>query len=101
MGYYTHYTLSVLDEKIGGWDMEPYVTLLDLGYGLQPNGKPTQGCTWYDHNKDMKRLSKQFPEVVFVLSGEGEETGDLWKKYYKNGLMQECRAIITYDEYDP
>jgi hypothetical protein len=30
----------------------------------------------------------------------GEEGGDMWKRYYKNGKVQVANAKITYDEYD-
>ena len=55
---------------------------------------------WYEHDKEMIELSKQFPETVFCLYGNGEENGDTWYKYYKNGKSQYCPAKITYDEYD-
>jgi hypothetical protein len=48
----------------------------------------------------MKEVSKQHPDIVFELHGEGEEAGDIWYKYYKNGKMQVCKGHITFDEYD-
>lgn len=57
-------------------------------------------CKWYEHDEHMRQLSKKYPSVVFILHGEGEEQGDDWFKYYKNGKMQECRAKIIFDEYD-
>jgi hypothetical protein len=57
-------------------------------------------CKWYDHHKEMVNVSETYPNVLFILNGEGEERGDLWTKYYKNGKCQECRAKITYDEFD-
>lgn len=53
---------------------------------------------WYEHDRDMLDISMKFPDTVFVLSGEGEESGDLWKTYYKNGVKQDAPAIITYPE---
>lgn len=57
-------------------------------------------CKWYDHEEDMKIFSKRFPTIIFKLEGVGEEPGDLWVKYFKNGKMQKCIAIISYEEYD-
>lgn len=68
-----------LEEKIAG-----------VEYG------PRDACKWYEHQKDLVELSKQFPGVLFTLSGEGEENGDLWKLYVRNGVAQEAKAVITY-----
>jgi hypothetical protein len=57
-------------------------------------------CKWYESDEDMKKISKKYPLTIFVLEGEGEESGDLWKKYFLNGKMQEAKAKITYDEFD-
>ena len=57
-------------------------------------------CKWYEHQKHMKHFSKQFPTTLFTLSGEGEEPGDLWKKYFLNGKIQVANAKITYDKFD-
>lgn len=32
---------------------------------------------WYENKLDMEKLSSKFPEVEFILSGEGEENGDI------------------------
>ena len=40
----------------------------------------------------MLKLSLEFPEYVFILDGEGEESGDIWRSFYKNGKM------YTWDE---
>jgi len=57
-------------------------------------------CKWYEHDDDMLRLSERYPMVVFTLSGEGEESGDIWKKYYCAGKVQIARAKITFDPFD-
>lgn len=57
------------------------------------------GAKWYDHDYDMLKLSKQFPELLFTLNGHGEEPEDMWYTYYHNGMLQYCPAIITYDDF--
>lgn len=55
---------------------------------------------WYNHENDMREISKQFPDVIFQLNGEGEESGDIWVKYFVNGKMQTASAKITFDGFD-
>ena len=57
-------------------------------------------CKWYEHDEDMKKISLKYPDYIFELYGDGEEYGDLWKTYYKNGKMQGCLAKIRYDDFD-
>ena len=105
MGYYTNYTLTVIeegDERIDEiteamQEFEPKYGegwLFDVYCGDADNSK------WYEHEEEMRTFSSMFPTAVFKLGGEGEEPGDLWKKYFKNGKMQECLAEITFPPYD-
>ena len=55
---------------------------------------------WYDHDKTMRELSAQYPDVLFTLTGEGEEPGDLWVKYYKGGKCHEAETRIIFEEFD-
>ena len=102
MGYHTDHTLDnfhdlpdeVIDrmEKLGDYfaDMAS-----EDGYC---------GGKWYDHDEDFKALSKEFPDIVFELSGSGEGDGtdspDLWRSYYKDGKVQTCVARVSYAPYD-
>lgn len=103
MGYQTLYTLSVHEgeetiEEILFNESED--TFNGLYYAVYPNGEPMDAVKWYDHENDMLELSKSYPFIVFALRGEGEEGGDIWYKYFKNGKMQHCPAKITFDEYN-
>lgn len=77
-------------------------TELFLYDGTEPVADSLQdSCKWYDHEDDMKRLSKLFPDVVFTLKGTGEEAGDVWVKYFKDGKVQVDKAEIRLAEFDP
>lgn len=96
MGYYTKYELSIHDDQGRYLDMGDIVDALVKHVDYDPLD---ESCKWYDHEDDMKWLSKEYSGTVFKLHGEGEESGDLWDKYFLNGKMQACKAIVTYDEY--
>ena len=99
MGYYTSYTLETDAE-----DDQPIVDALRekevIGGALSEGFEVYESVKWYEHEDDMRSISKAFPAVLFHLHGEGEENGDLWDKYFKNGKMQVCKAVISYPAYD-
>lgn len=116
MGYYTNYSLTILEgdeymditetaTTVSGEKVEivrESVYALDrIVNHLSTVFNPFESeCKWYNHEKDMISASEQFPDYVLELSGEGEESGDIWKKYFKNGKMQICQAEIVFDEFD-
>lgn len=77
MAYNTNYNLYVA----GADRTEVLIELEDI-VGYDPM---EETCSWYEHNEHMLALAKRFPAAVLTLSGEGEEGGDLWRKYYKHG----------------
>ena len=110
MGYYTYHTLKVrnvlpneeeaLVEAMKELDIIPYA-LSDVPYHYDANCVACSGddaVKWYEHEEDMLELSKMFPLMIFKLHGEGEESGDLWNCYYRNGESEECRAEIMLPE---
>jgi hypothetical protein len=98
MGYYTKYELEHEPKSLGH---SPSIEkeMETLGSGEYDPFEDT--VKWYEHEEDMKKLSLQFPDVLFTLSGEGEEAGDVWKKYFKNGKVQVAKAVLTIDAFDP
>jgi hypothetical protein len=102
MGYYTSYKLKELtgqDHLVGEFVREDG----DKGYqayALHEDGESGESCKWYDHEDFLKKFSLKHPKALFELSGEGEESGDVWKKYSQNGKVQTCKAVITFPEFD-
>ena len=100
MGYYTQHTLKVIEG-------DPYLITIfreesdTANYSLNDDGKCREESTWYDSNTDMKNFSIKHPEALFQMDGEGEKSGDIWRQYWKNGKVQNIRAVLTYEPYDP
>jgi hypothetical protein len=95
MGYYTSYELNVIDDKVNLEDHKVGIGEVS-DYG-NPFDEPNK---WYDHEDDMRAYSKAFPDLVFELTGDGEEAGDNWREYYKAGKVQRCAGIIIYPVFD-
>lgn len=91
MGYYTDYDLSEVS-------LEQQEQLDKIvGYNISEN---PIGVKWYNHEQDLLKLSLMYPEDIIEVSGVGEESGDIWIKYFKNGKVQVCNAIISFDSFD-
>ena len=104
MGYYTDYEIYVTDPQGNTWTGEflnenrkdhDYFDSLCRNEGAL-------NARWYDHEYDIAEASKnpKFKDYLIKLIGEGEEPGDLWIKYFKNGKVQVCKAEIVYPHFD-
>ena len=99
MGYYTKYTLRILNENdflietLRNENAKAFHALLS-------NGEPSHESKWYEHEEVLKMFSLKFPNVIFELKGEGEENGAYWVKYFMNGKMQHGQASIVYEPFD-
>ena len=54
---------------------------------------------WYDHVEDMIKLSKVFPETLFILDGWGEELGDVWRELYMNEERVRSEPMLVFSNY--
>lgn len=55
---------------------------------------------WYDYDTDMVKLSTEYPEVLFTLTGVGEGPGDMRRHFFQNSMSQQVRVILTYPLFD-
>lgn len=102
MGYYTYYNLEAYENgaHVTTEREEEICTVASEITGIAFDhfeDLSWDSMKWYDHEDDMLELSKRFPDVTFVLYGEGEERDDNWVAYYKNGDSEYCGARIVYD----
>ena len=101
MGYYTSYTLSVIE----GGDEEQLISEFrkesaGARYAVDEYGDSNDSCKWYESNTDLINFSKKHPNAIFCLEGDGEDSDDNWKLYVKDGHTQECRAKMVFPEFD-
>jgi len=102
MGYDTRYKLHALPAQ----DPDFYEALsftdgYTPGYYEEGDTLFDEPVKWYDHDKDMRRLSVEHPGVVFILDGEGEDAGDIWRTFYKGGKSYTWRPDVEPPAYDP
>lgn len=128
MGYYTCFTLKVkpYDEKSEkkqptaseiaktmneGFekDEEFYPFSSSIEDLIDENSKATSffmdcedSAKWYEYDEEMTALSEKYPDTLFKLHGDGEETGDTWDVYYLGGKSAEYRPgpIPPFDPKD-
>ena len=100
MGYYTSYSLEINDES----EREAIVCELRakevIDYALTSSLGTNDDVKWYSCSEDMKDVSEKFPDVLFTLSGEGEEHGDLWKEYFLAGQSHCVKVTLSFPEFD-
>jgi len=41
---------------------------------------------WYDHYEDMIEFSKKHKNIMFRLTGFGDNNGDIWRSYFHDGI---------------
>lgn len=101
MGYYTDFKLTT--KPAAEISLDLLETITNYSWESYGGGEYTPGDSikWYEWTENMKELSLVFPDTLFILEGEGEESGDLWKAYFKNGKSQEIRAEVVFEEFDP
>jgi len=102
MGYHTRYKLHCLPSQHP--DFYEELTLDGTAVGPYEEGDTLFDgeCKWYDHDHEMRRLSVENPRIVFILDGEGEDAGDIWRTFYKGGRSYTWRPDVEPPafEYD-
>jgi len=98
MGYYTDFKLTIegdeVDERVIAEDLS------DISTYDWDDDLILCEAKWYGWVQDMTKLSQMYPNTLFKLSGDGEENGDQWICYFKDGKKQLCEAKISFDPFD-
>lgn len=92
MGYYTNYEIIAIEDPNEEfddflWDLADYTDYKELQEGYATSIK------WYDWKEDSIEISKRYPNILFRIQGDGEESDDLWRFYCKNGKSKYIEMI--------
>lgn len=95
MGYYTIFqcqteTTGEQRDKLGEIS----------GYSIESMFDGEENVKWYDFESDIKQWSEIYPDQLFEWWGEGEESGDMWRAYVKNGKYFYQKAKIMFEDFD-
>lgn len=77
------------DDLIGDWIES------NLDYALRRDGSSKGECKWYDHAKDIAKLSEDITDILFTLECSGED-GEHWRVYALNGKTQRANGKVVY-----
>ena len=100
MGYYTAFSMET-DKPENLWLIQEFRKYsIGADYAVDLDGEYTDTTKWYKWKDEAIEFSKLYPDILFCISGEGEESGDIWKAYFQNGKHQICQARIVFDPYD-
>ena len=115
MGYYSCYSLSlgIFDEEkkeLKYLDIdEDYINIIedltntyeDAKYAFDDRGRSIDELKWYEYKNDFAAFSLKYPNIIFEVYREGEESLDLETSYFKDGKSQISYAKIEYDKFNP
>jgi len=94
MGYYTNYEITA-DEVLPDDFEDKFEEITDYTFR---DGEFE--AKWYDYKADMKEISKIYPDILFTVEGEGEESGDVWRHYFKNTKDYIVKPKLIWSEFD-
>lgn len=113
MGYYTYFTINIEIKQRDSEFESLNFSIKDLilqtlekvsGYSFENWGddiiSSNGNIKWYDYEKDMKKVSSAFPNILFTVNGKGEDSEDLWKAYHLGGKCFTTHAEIVYEKFD-
>jgi hypothetical protein len=109
MGYITRFSLSTIKGPVLTDEKEKEIAneLAKILYNDTSDHPPLyfddileESMKWYECSADMKRISKMYPDYTFLLEGEGEDSGDMWREFFKNGMSKRIKARVVFDDFD-
>lgn len=88
MGYYTQYSVRQLRNTVSGDVLSALIAGDECAScALDPEGDTRRAEKWYNHEATLCSWSTQYPDAVFLLHAEGEDSDGIWDKYFWDGKL--------------
>ena len=105
MGYLTKFTIKIVTgEDPEGPSSDKILSELrgscDALYAVDVMGHSSDSVKWYTMNDDMIKFSKCYPQIVFVVTGDGEEGDHFYRSYFLGGQSYSKKGAISYPPFD-
>lgn len=90
MGYDTSFSLRLVKGDPAEYDKFIEKLRKKSGYDGLCDGDcyDGEGIHWYDHEKDLKNVTKKFPDLIIEVNGVGEDYDDIWTERWQNGRSE-------------
>ena len=90
MGYDTSFSLRLVKGDPAEYDKFIEKLRKKSGYDGLCDGDcyDGEGIHWYDHEKDLKSVTKKFPDLIIEVNGVGEDYDDIWTERWQNGRSE-------------
>lgn len=104
MGYYTYFELTMECSKEQEEQVKKYTdsfTEEDEHNGAWCLAELIQKgfveAKWYEFDKEFPEFAKKFPDVLFIVYGDGEDRDDIWEARFKGNEMEtHCVAMPPF-----
>jgi hypothetical protein len=100
MGYQTDFILTVDPLPEQGSVLDRYLQD-EFYFSRWSHEYEAESMKWYGYEEDMLALSKDYPDYLFILQGDGEDRGDDWVMYFKGGKHYQVYLHIEVPPFDP
>ncbi len=102
MAYLTSFELGCFNCETADWllDDGKYRTEIAELAGYDPDELWDEMVNWFSCCENMQEYSKRYPDMLFVIYGDGEYGDDIWVHYHKNGKVQQEEGKIVYPDFD-
>lgn len=102
------FTLNIqtYPERLAAPDAAELIARLRRNYfgakaALDEDGQPQKESAWQDYAAQLAEFSRQYPNRLFTLEGEGRGPHQYWRLYVVDGKSQLSKVVMTLAPFDP